>query len=129
MPLTHTFCPFAAASASSYSCFVMQLLSGSLSAAVRRSQHLQLNLRGFTCASECPRWSLKWWQAGQRNGMVASGKRGAGQEGSSFDFFRNTSNFIITQEVQVGLEHHGLSSAAERPLSFTPCRRVSHSLL
>ena len=84
----------------------MRLLSGSLSASVRRSHPLQLNLRGFTCASKCPSWSLKWWQAGQRNGMVASEKRAAGQEGSSFDFFRNTSNFIITQEVQMGDEHH-----------------------
>ena len=39
------------------------------------------------------------WHGGQR-------KRAAGQEGSSFDFYRNTSNFIITQEVQVGHEHH-----------------------
>ena len=69
---SHTFCAFAAASASSYSCFVMQLLSGSCSASVRRSHPLQLNLRGFMCATKCPRWSLKWWQAGQRNGIMAS---------------------------------------------------------
>ena len=84
----------------------MQLLSGSFSASVRRSHPLQVYLRGFMCATKCPRWSLKWWQAGQRNGMVSSEQRGAGQEGSSFDFFANTSDFIITQEVQVGHEHH-----------------------
>ena len=44
------------------------------------------------CATKCPRWSLKWWQAGQRNGMVANENRGAGQEGSSLTFFLHTSN-------------------------------------
>ena len=48
-----------AASASSYSCFVMQLLSGSFPASVKRSHPLQLRLRGFMCATKCPRWSLK----------------------------------------------------------------------
>ena len=42
---------------------------------------MQLYLRGFMCATKCPRWSLTWWQAGQRNGMVSSEQRGAGQEG------------------------------------------------
>ena len=61
-----------AASASSYSCFVMQLLSGSFPASVKRSHPLQLRLRGFMCATKCGRCSLKCWQAGQRYGMVAS---------------------------------------------------------
>ena len=38
--------------------------------------------------------------------MVSSEQRGAGQKGSSFDFFMNTSNVMITQQVQVGHEHH-----------------------
>ena len=84
----------------------MQLLSGSFSGSVRRSHPLQLYLRGFMCGTKCPRWSLKWRQAGQRNGMVSSEQRGAGQEGSSFDLFTNTLDLIITQEVQVGHEHH-----------------------
>eukprot|EP00891_Asterochloris_glomerata_P003511 jgi/Astpho2/3511/Aster-06425 len=69
---SHIFCAFTAATASSHPCFVMQLLSGSFSASVRRSHPSQLYGRGFMCALKCPRWSLKWWQPGQRNGMVAS---------------------------------------------------------
>ena len=59
-------------------------------------------LRGFMCATKCPRWSLKWWQAG-RNGMVASGNRGAGQEGSSLTFFLHTSNLSSRKKSRWGM--------------------------
>ena len=58
---------------------------------------MQLILRRFMCATKCPRWSLKWWQAGQRNGMVASENRGAVRR-QFIDFFHDNFRSIITQE-------------------------------
>ena len=83
---SHSFCAFAAASASSNSCVVMRLLSGSFSASVRWSHPLQLLLRGFMSATKCGCCSLKCWQAGQQYGMVpADGVLVNSLEGSLFE--------------------------------------------
>ena len=74
---------------------------------------MQLSLHGFMCATKCPRWSLKWWQAGQRNGMVASEKRCAGQEGSSLTFIMHTSNLSSLKK-----SRWGMSTMSE------PCREA-----
>ena len=48
---------------------------------------------------------MAWWPV--KNGVPV-------RRAAHLTFLGITSNFIITQEVQVALEHHGLSSAAEQ---------------
>ena len=113
----HTFCAFAAASASSYSSFVMQLLSGSfLSVCLRRSHPLQSNLRG---ATKWPRWSLNSWQAGQRNGMMAS-ETGGRSGVQLIYFFMKTSNLSSLKE-----SRWGMSTMNEREAGLLVSRLVA----
>eukprot|EP00891_Asterochloris_glomerata_P004214 jgi/Astpho2/4214/Aster-05178 len=85
-------------SASSYSCFVMQLLSvWVLLRVCQEVPPLAVNSAPLHVRHEVSRWSLKWWQAGQRNGMVASENRGAVRR-QLIDFFHDNFRSIITQE-------------------------------